>query len=415
MNIQFNWFLGVVEDRLDPLKLGRCRVRILGQHTENKKIIPTEELPWAWPMMPITAASMNGIGAAPLGPVEGTWIVGFYRDGLDSQEPVIMGTLPGIPSEYPYPTNKTLGFLDPRESLAKKPRKLKNKKYPNTGEGAQLEEENPTPEGGHLFPKKTNSYGNVIGESDTNRLARNEKISDSIVAIKKDQKDTGVPIAGGGIWNEPSTPYDSSYPYNHVYETESGHVIEFDDTRGGERIHVYHRSGTFIEVYPDGVMVQKVVGNNYRIVLEEQYDHIQNRYNLTVDGPMNILVQNDANIQVKGNMTLNVGGDLETNVGGDYALKVAGILSIEGASTGTVKAQSLTVGAATALAFKATSITTAPGVEQSLQALISGGLGIVRPKTPSPQTVSVSAPDSTTLSRNFPKEVGPYTVVKEDI
>ena len=42
----FVWWQGVVEDRNDPLKLGRCRVRILGYHTDNKQDIPTATLPW---------------------------------------------------------------------------------------------------------------------------------------------------------------------------------------------------------------------------------------------------------------------------------------------------------------------------------------------------------------------------------
>ena len=31
----FAWFVGVVEDRDDPDKLGRVRVRCLGYHTED--------------------------------------------------------------------------------------------------------------------------------------------------------------------------------------------------------------------------------------------------------------------------------------------------------------------------------------------------------------------------------------------
>ena len=53
---KFCWWFGVVEDRIDPLKLGRYRVRILGYHTEDNNLIPTEELPWAYPLMAINVA-----------------------------------------------------------------------------------------------------------------------------------------------------------------------------------------------------------------------------------------------------------------------------------------------------------------------------------------------------------------------
>ena len=38
----FMWFIGVVEDRNDPERLGRVRVRALGYHTEDKTKIPTD-------------------------------------------------------------------------------------------------------------------------------------------------------------------------------------------------------------------------------------------------------------------------------------------------------------------------------------------------------------------------------------
>ena len=91
----FYWFLGVVEDRNDPQFLGRCRLRIAGYHTQDKTILPTEDLPWAMPLMPITSASMSGVGQAPVGPVEGTWVFGFFIDGEDAQIPIMMGTFPG--------------------------------------------------------------------------------------------------------------------------------------------------------------------------------------------------------------------------------------------------------------------------------------------------------------------------------
>lgn len=90
------YYTGVVEDRDDPLRLGRCRVRVVGLHTQNKVIFPTEDLPWATPLHPITSAAMNGIGWTPVGPVLGTWVVIIFRDP-EQQEPIILGTFGGIP------------------------------------------------------------------------------------------------------------------------------------------------------------------------------------------------------------------------------------------------------------------------------------------------------------------------------
>ena len=52
-------------------------------------------------MNPMTSATVSGLGQTPLGAVEGTWVVGFFQDGADAQQPIIIGTLPGVPSELP--------------------------------------------------------------------------------------------------------------------------------------------------------------------------------------------------------------------------------------------------------------------------------------------------------------------------
>ena len=106
----FQWFVGVVEDRQDPQKLGRVRVRCLGYHTENITDLPTSDLPWAHPMNPITSATVSGVGQTPLGAVEGTWVIGFFQD-TDAQMPIIMGTLPGVPSGLPT-KDSAKGFQD---------------------------------------------------------------------------------------------------------------------------------------------------------------------------------------------------------------------------------------------------------------------------------------------------------------
>ena len=52
-------------------------------------------------MNPITSATVSGVGQTPLGVVEGTWVVGFFQDGAEAQQPIIIGTLPGSPDSLP--------------------------------------------------------------------------------------------------------------------------------------------------------------------------------------------------------------------------------------------------------------------------------------------------------------------------
>jgi hypothetical protein len=107
----FFWFTGVVEDINDPLEMGRYRVRCYGYHTKDKEEIPTDKLPWATPMVPITSASMTESGQSATGLYQGSWVVGFFRDGSNAQDPVIMGSIPSQSSEVDY----QFGFTDPDE------------------------------------------------------------------------------------------------------------------------------------------------------------------------------------------------------------------------------------------------------------------------------------------------------------
>lgn len=84
----FVWFEGVVEDRMDPLGIGRMRVRAFGFDNEDRAAVPTEKLPWAYPILPLNADQ-----GQVHSPKEGTWVVGFFRDGMDAQDRIIWGTI----------------------------------------------------------------------------------------------------------------------------------------------------------------------------------------------------------------------------------------------------------------------------------------------------------------------------------
>ena len=275
----FTWFTGVVEDRMDPEKLGRLKVRLMGFHTDDKQEIPSEELFWMNVMMPSNSSSMNGIGQSPTGILEGTWIIGFFRDGEYLQDGIIMGTIGGIPQEKP---NKEKGFFDPNE----------------------------------VYPKE-----DFLNEPDTNRLSRNEKIEETIVKKKQDDRDWGIDKCFNGTFDEPEVPDAREYPYNHVKETETGHVEEFDDTEGEERYHRYHRKGTFIEVQKDGKEVRHVVNDKFELVVGDDSLHIKGDCNITIEGDAHVLIKGDSNTEVLGDHNEHVHGKYTLLVDGVYQVK----------------------------------------------------------------------------------------------
>ena len=292
----FQWFVGVVEDRQDPKHLGRVRIRCLGYHTEDLVKLPTSDLPWAHPMNPITSATVSGIGQTPLGVVEGTWVVGFFTDGPEAQQPIIMGTLPGVPSTLPTKDSKK-GFQD----------------YSNAN-----------------YPKYT--------ETDVNRLAVNEKTDGSesnphsSLTIRRSDRDLAVGIAqidgvfdgvapiGNDLdvtsWDEPETSYNATYPRNHVYESEGGHLREMDDTPGAERIHERHASGSGYEIGPDGSKVTRIKKNNYEIVSNDNYLHIQGTSRQTIDKGLRVRVNSSGEAGNNYNIEVGQGSNVNVEVNG---------------------------------------------------------------------------------------------------
>jgi hypothetical protein len=561
------WWLGVVEDRQDPLFLGRCRVRIAGYHNGDKNELPIEDLPWAYPMQSISSAAISGVGQTPLGVVEGTWVTGFFLDGEDCQEPVIVGTLSGIPQpdipgtvwaapssntppnaittpagevlvdaetgipatlpeaeKVPEPTGvigpleqsdleklylslrqressdkysavNPLGFLgayqfgaaklcdigylrsgairlwesenrdgqdyavhalskgvitegqyakvtdtskmhrnffcisddslwtaksggsakaflnskpiqdaaifaafqiayrdlirrkiltnsdskgkvggwlfvyhllgpggavnlhkgidgkdanktsgssyydrgfkavnstaptEPSKDATGDDRLPVTRQTPIQAENAKI---NKTPQNvlqqaessvgfkdpNEIYPKKE-----YLTEPDTNRLARHHKLNDTVVGEKDRARIVGVETAlGGAAWDQPIVPYNASYPFNHVTESESGHTIEVDDTPGNERLHIYHKAGSWVEIDTNGTMVRRIVGDDYQILERNGNILIQGRANITIEGNCNLYVKNDINLQVDGNMNTEVHGDYTLNVAGKMAV-----------------------------------------------------------------------------------------------
>jgi len=272
----FVWWQGVVEDRKDPLKLGRCRVRILGFHSEDKKNIPTKDLPWAYPAMPLNMDP----GSTPTGPREGTWVLGFFRDGENAQEPVMTDMI-----DYGYVTDNdaSKGFNDPETNTDK-----------------------PEKPDGVTIPTDINTNKLALGESDGTLVGNREER-------------TGV-NSTSGTWDEPKTKYSPTYPYNNVIESESGHVLEIDDTKGIERININHRSGTFDEYHPDGSKVTKIIGNGYELILKGKNVyvagdinlHTDGNYDVDIDGGFTLKADSDINVESETKIQFKVGDNTIT-------------------------------------------------------------------------------------------------------
>lgn len=109
---------------------------------------------------------------------------------------------------------------------------------------------------------------------------------------------------------EPASKAAPVAPYNTITATRSGHSFEMDDTPSVERIRLNHRSGTFIEMGPDGDEVHKVFGNGYEITVKDKSVYVSGNCNIYVDG--------DAYLQIKGNKTERIGGDYDVHVKGNY-------------------------------------------------------------------------------------------------
>ena len=323
----FQWFVGVVEDRQDPKKLGRVRVRCLGYHTENHGDLPTSDLPWAHPLNPITSATVSGVGQTPLGVVEGTWVVGFFQDGAEAQQPIIFGTLPGVPNNLPV-KDAGKGFQDRLNGNYPK-----YKDEPDTNRLAVNDTNNPHPT-------------LTLRKADRDLAVGTAQIDGVTEGVAQTASDLDTEISG--VWNEPVTDYASTYPHNHVMETEGGHLREYDDTVNAKRIHERHASGTAYEILNDGTRITRVVSNNYQITAEDDFVHIKGTGRQTFDKGLRVRVNgsgaagNNYSIEVGNGSNLNIevnGGNINLTTlqtgadGGDININASRKLNIQ-AGTG---------------------------------------------------------------------------------
>lgn len=112
-----------------------------------------------------------------------------------------------------------------------------------------------------------------------------------------------------GAWSEPTSPYAAQHPFNKAQQTDSGHVFELDDTPGAERIHIFHRSGSFVEFHPDGTVVYKNMKDGYLLTMNDHFVKVTGKCNLYVGGNASVFAKGNIDIQSDGEVNFQVKKD----------------------------------------------------------------------------------------------------------
>lgn len=259
----FVWFQGVVEDVADPKMIGRVRVRAIGYHTEDINQLPVDLLPWA-PFLNSTSAM-----SSPL-VLPGDWVVGFFLDGEQAQQPVVIGSLIGIPKQK----DKTVGFNDP-----------------------------------------TGVHPRVLEKPTNSPSARGETTVNDYKAKT--------------AWQNP-TAFAAKYPFNHVMETDKGALFEMDDTEGSERVNIFHHKGSYVEFLPDGTIVVKSVKDRWDVTFANQTMLVNGNLKIGATGDVAIAAGGNLKLSAGGNLDIAGGGDVNVGAGGGSTYVAGGNIQMNG-------------------------------------------------------------------------------------
>lgn len=272
------FFIGVVENNVDPRREQRVQVRAFGVHGTNRDI-PTDELPWAI----CVKGDYDPNGSPGLGlPAINSWVFGVFLDGRDCQQPMILGLVPTQNTSPPNPSADGYGVIPP--------------------------------ENGDLLAR--GSEPESYGQPQNSRLARGENIEETAVLEQEATRVLGVRVGGTDeTWDEPGPAYATQYPFNRVIES-GAHTIELDDTPGAERIMITHRSGSYVQIDGRGTFTEKAVSDKYEIT--------DRRQNVYVGGSSIVTIMGNSHVYVRGNKTEEIEGDYQQIIHGNHMLSVGG-------------------------------------------------------------------------------------------
>jgi hypothetical protein len=159
---------------------------------------------------------------------------------------------------------------------------------------------------------------------------------DGTVELINGAKSTGVATASGGTWDEPDSFYAAVYPNNKVFRSAKGITIEIDDTDDNVRLHVYHPSGTRMEVANDGETVEHIAAKKTTVIVGDNNIEVQGKSDLTTGGTWGVNVGSSGHIKTSGTMTIDAGGNTSINVTGNATIDASGDATVKAGGKATV-------------------------------------------------------------------------------
>lgn len=236
-----NHFLGFVTDNNDPMKIGRCKVKVIGLHDS----LSDSDLPWIQPMIPLNHNIVHP-------PDVGSQVIVLSLDE-HNQTLLMIGIVPGVNDASNSPDTPSLArndIFDPPAIISK------------------------------LSKNITNSLGlgNISAGFNGVNFTGVPSLSSYVPPIltgalslsKAGLLSTALGALGSLGLTEPDFGYATQYPLGKVEQVAGGFILH-DSTIGASMMATIMDNGSYTKISADGTSVTKSVGT--QTIVNDQ-DHI---------------------------------------------------------------------------------------------------------------------------------------------
>ena len=288
------YFAGVVEDNNDLSNNGRVKVRAFGVHPPRQTddpadSVPTEHLPWA--------TVLDGTyGVSPVIPTVGDWVFGFFVDGAEAQQPMIMGRLPGQHLQFPY------------------------------GSGQPGED-------GYLPPDVVNEFG----KPDLHRYQGGEGASRGQTLTQRVLTNTNIPQADGEVFDEPPIMMPENNYDNRIFKSKDGDNFivlgSGKDSNASDYILISHSSGSVFQIDANGTIFVKAFADKYSTTQGVESNYVRGSQHSSIDEDYTLKVGKSGKIKVNGRLDFEC-TDFNVRAARNINLDANGKVNISGAGVG---------------------------------------------------------------------------------